>query len=57
MIVADHPICPACGSEHVERAEVDIGVGILYGPWECFNCGWGEEESGDIFTLEPDDDQ
>jgi hypothetical protein len=24
--------------------EVDIGVGIQYGPWECFNCGWGQED-------------
>lgn len=42
--------CPACGSEHVERIEVDIGVGIQYCSWECFNCGWDENDAGPPFA-------
>lgn len=35
-------ICPKCGSDHVDRDEVDIGVGTQCGPWGCFDCGWVE---------------
>lgn len=34
--------CPNCGSSECGRDEVDIGVGVQYGPWECYNCGWYE---------------
>ena len=36
--------CPICGSENVERVEVDIGVGIQVGPWQCHAdpCVWQE---------------
>lgn len=33
--------CPECGEE-VERESVDIGIGVVYGPPACFNCGWSE---------------
>lgn len=44
--------CPKCG-EMCDRDEVDIGVGIQYGPWGCNYCGWAE---GDI-TLKDLKDQ
>jgi len=33
--------CPECG-EGVDRESVDVGVGILNGPYGCFECGWCE---------------
>ena len=36
--------CPKCGSE-CWRDEVDIEVGIQYGPWNCDNCGWNQEDT------------
>lgn len=33
--------CPKCSGQCI-RDEVDIGVGIQYGPWRCDDCGWGE---------------
>lgn len=32
--------CPKCGCD-AARDEVDVEVGIIYGPWGCF-CGWCE---------------
>jgi len=32
--------CPCCGEE-CARDSVDVGVGIMRGPWGC-NCGWSE---------------
>lgn len=32
--------CPKCGNE-CNRDEVDVGVGIMYGPYGCC-CGWSE---------------
>jgi hypothetical protein len=33
--------CPNCKTE-CDRDEVDIGVGIQHGPWQCNECGWIE---------------
>lgn len=44
--------CPTCGAECV-RDEVDIGVGIQYGPWACPNCGWSEDGND---AIEPDEE-
>lgn len=33
--------CPKCG-EDCCRDEVDVGVGIIYGPYGC-SCGWSED--------------
>lgn len=33
--------CPTCGEE-CDRDEVNVGVGIIYGPWGCHSCGWSE---------------
>lgn len=35
--------CPECGEE-LDRIEVDIGVGIQYGPAQCYHCGWSETD-------------
>lgn len=34
--------CEKCGYP-CDRDEVDVGVGVIYGPWGCFNCGWSED--------------
>jgi len=33
--------CPKCGHECM-RDDVDVGVGVIYGPWGCY-CGWSED--------------
>lgn len=33
--------CPKCG-EGCCRDDVDVGVGVIYGPWGCA-CGWSED--------------
>lgn len=35
--------CPACKSTHGVRDEVDVGVGTIYGPYRCEDCGWNEK--------------
>lgn len=39
--------CPKCGSE-CDRDEVDIGVGVIYGPYGCFECYWSEYNEYDF---------
>ena len=38
--------CPRCGSECC-RDEVDVGVGVMIGPWGCA-CGWSEDSRYDL---------
>lgn len=38
--------CPRCGTE-CWRDEVDVGVGVMYGPWGC-PCGWSESAEYDV---------
>ena len=33
--------CPQCNDD-CSRDEVDIGVGVQYGKWQCSSCGWYE---------------
>ena len=33
--------CPKCGGE-CWRESVDVGVGVIYGPLGCPDCGWSE---------------
>lgn len=33
--------CPYC-DELCDRESADVGVGVIYGPWGCDNCGWSE---------------
>jgi len=35
-------ICPECKNE-CDRDEVDVGVGVITGPWGCTVCGWSED--------------
>lgn len=39
--------CEKCGAE-CYRDEVDVGVGVIYGPWGCPNCGWSESSDYDV---------
>jgi hypothetical protein len=38
-------ICPKCGDD-CWRESVDVGVGVIYGPYGC-SCGWSEHEEYD----------
>lgn len=41
--------CPKCkGACH--RDSVDIGVGVIHGPFGCEECGWSENEKYDLST-------
>lgn len=47
--------CPECGEACV-RDEVDIGVGIQYGPWGCTECSWSEIRDYEDPLLPMDDE-
>jgi len=38
--------CPHCGSP-CDREQVDVGVGVIHGPWGCGDCGWSENPEYD----------
>lgn len=40
--------CPKCGCEECHRDEVDIGVGVMCGPYGCPACGWSESQEYDL---------
>lgn len=40
------PYCPVCGG-CIEHDAVDIGVGTMYGPAFCIDCGWSEGNEQD----------
>lgn len=40
------PRCPRC-DEVLDRDGVDVGVGIIYGPWGCECCGWSSDPQYD----------
>jgi hypothetical protein len=40
-------VCPKCGAE-CHRDEVDVGVGIIHGPWGCPDCGWSADAEYDL---------
>ena len=35
--------CPECNGK-CDQDVVDVGVGVIHGPWGCFGCGWSEDE-------------
>jgi hypothetical protein len=39
--------CLKCSAD-CYRDSVDIGVGVMFGPWGCPNCGWSENEKYDL---------
>jgi hypothetical protein len=40
-------VCPKCG-EQCERDSVDVGVGVMDGPYGCPGCGWSEAREYDL---------
>lgn len=40
--------CPKCGTEDLHRESVDIGVGVMHGPYGCHVCGWSEDDQLDF---------
>jgi hypothetical protein len=40
--------CPNCNDQCV-RDEVDVGVGVITGPWGC-GCGWSESAGYNALT-------
>jgi hypothetical protein len=34
--------CPKCGTE-CHQDSVDVGVGVIHGPYGCPGCGWSED--------------
>lgn len=46
VAAAESQNCPnGCGP--CSRDSVDVGIGIMYGPWGCM-CGWSEDSAYDI---------
>lgn len=49
--------CEKCSSPCLQES-VDVGVGIIYGPWGCPDCGWSEDKQYDcsngLLPLHPD---
>lgn len=43
--------CERCGNE-CDRDEVDVGVGVVYGPWGCYECGWSSDPRYDLQNIE-----
>lgn len=43
--------CPKCGGETCQDS-VDVGVGIIYGPLGCIDCGWSEDAEYDMTRPE-----
>lgn len=41
--------CPHCTTDCL-RESVDVGIGVIYGPWGCPNCGWSEDDKYDSRT-------
>lgn len=39
--------CPKCNDD-CERDSVDVGVGVIHGPYGCPSCGWSEYEEYDL---------
>lgn len=45
---AEPSACPKCECTDLRRDEVDVGVGIIYGPYGCPSCGWSEDGTYDL---------
>jgi hypothetical protein len=49
--------CPKCGGQ-CYRDSVDVGVGVIHGPWGCEECAWSEDEEYDLSEgKDPVDDK
>jgi predicted nucleic-acid-binding Zn-ribbon protein len=40
--------CPKCHSTEIWQESADVGVGVIYGPMGCPECGWSEAEEYDL---------
>lgn len=40
--------CPKCGGTELWQDSVDVGVGVIYGPFGCPECGWSEDSDYDL---------
>lgn len=40
--------CPKCGSSDIDQHTINIGVGVIEGPWGCVECGWSEYPEYDL---------
>jgi len=45
--LSDVIVCPKCLAD-CERESVDVGVGIINGPYGCPDCGWSEDPKYDL---------
>lgn len=45
--MSDEWPCPKCGSTNTWRDGVDVGVGVIYGPIHCYDCGYSEPSAYD----------
>lgn len=43
----DNLVCPKCSGECGQES-ADIGIGIIYGPMGCYECGWSEDSYYDV---------
>lgn len=41
-------VCPRCNERELYQDSVDVGVGVIHGPWGCPCCGWSESEKYDL---------
>lgn len=39
--------CPKCKSDNISQDRVDVGVGTIYRPAQCNDCGWSQEAEED----------
>lgn len=40
--------CPKCSCDELHRDSVNVGVGVIDGPWGCPQCGWSEDSEYDL---------
>lgn len=50
--MSESKACEKCGTP-CDRDEVDVGVGVIYGPWGCSYCGWSDDERYDCSNGQP----
>jgi predicted nucleic-acid-binding Zn-ribbon protein len=48
--------CPKCGSNEIHQDEADVGVGIIYGPAACADCGWDQEKESKQVRIKGESD-
>ena len=47
--MTEDSVCPRCKERGgLWRESADVGIGVIYGPWGCPDCGWSESEEYDL---------